>query len=63
MTCGTDEYERGRWDLFEQLTSIEYGKQCYFRQDNGTVYSRRSCKYLTFDQAVEEFILSQAWEY
>jgi hypothetical protein len=50
------EYDRGRWDMFVEITSIEYGKQCYFMQDNGLVYSRRSCNYMTVDQAVTEFL-------
>ena len=27
----------------------------YSKQDDGTVYSRESCQYLTFDQAIDEF--------
>ena len=57
----TNEYFFGRWELFEQLTSIEYGKQCYFLQDNGSVYSRRSGKYMSFAEAVDEFIDAMKW--
>lgn len=31
------------------------GKQYYFRQDDGRVYSRDSGKYMLFDQAIDEF--------
>ena len=50
-----EQLERREWELFERLSSAWFGKQCYFKQDDGTVYSRQSCKYLTFDQAIEEF--------
>ena len=43
------------WYIFDLLSSAWYGKQCYFRQDDGTIYSRKSCKYMTFDQAIDEF--------
>ena len=50
------DYERGRWDMFVLISSIEYGKQCYFLQDDGLVYSRRSCKYMSIEDAVNEFL-------
>lgn len=51
------EYERGRWDMFEEITNAIYGKQCYFLQDdNETVYSRISHKEITKDEAEKEFI-------
>lgn len=43
------------WNVFDLISSVWYGKGAYFRQDDGTVYSRVSCEYLTFDQAVDEF--------
>jgi hypothetical protein len=49
------QLEAREWDLFSLLSSVWHGKQYYFKQDDGTVYSRQSCKYLTFDQAVDEF--------
>lgn len=42
------------WDLFDLVSSAWFGKQCYFRQDDGTVYSRVSGEYMSFDQAVDE---------
>lgn len=46
----------GEWDMFEMITGLLYGKQCYFLESNGIVYSRRTWKYLrTKDEAVKEF--------
>lgn len=49
------QLEAREWDLFDLLSSAWFGKRYYFRQDNGTVYSRASCEYLTLDQAIDEF--------
>ena len=43
------------WDMFVTISSAYWGKQYYFLQDNGAVYSRKSCNYMTFDEAVSEF--------
>lgn len=56
------DYERGRFDMLVTISSVEYGKQCYFLQDDGSVYSRRSCKYMTLEDAVEEFLDAQGWD-
>ena len=49
--------KQGEWDMFELLTTAEYGKQCYFLQDDKqTVYSRISCKYMTVNDAINEWI-------
>lgn len=50
------DYEDGEWDMFKLITSVYYGKQYYFLQDNELVYSRASGKYMTFQQAVDEFL-------
>lgn len=49
------QYELGQWDMFIMLSSAWHGKQYYFLQDNGWVYSRESCRYMTVEQAYEEF--------
>lgn len=49
------EYEKGKWDIFVLLSSAWWGKQYYFLQDNGIVYSRKSGKYMTRDEAYCEF--------
>ena len=48
-------YEQGRWDMFILLSSVWWGKQCYFLQDNNEVYSRKSGKYMSRDEAYHEF--------
>ena len=49
------DFERGRWDMFNLISSVWYGKQCYFMQDNGIVYSRYSGKYMSEEDAYSEF--------
>ena len=49
------EYERGEYELLELLSSAWYGKQYYFRQNNGIIYSRDSGKYMSLDEAISEF--------
>jgi len=56
-------YERGRWDMFELLSSICYDKQMYFLQDDGSVYSRLSGDYLSRDNAIKEFCDLQHWNW
>lgn len=60
-----DEYKRiaeatmedpREWELFSLISAVWYGKDAYFRQDDGMVYSRISGEYMTFDQAVDEFV-------
>lgn len=46
----------GEWDMFDLITSTYYGKGMYFKQDNGTVYSRYSCEYMSMDGAIREFL-------
>ena len=48
--------KQGEWDMFLLITSAYFGKQYYFRQDNGIVYSRESGKYLKEDEAIKEFL-------
>lgn len=46
----------GKWDMFDLITSAYYGKMMYSKQDNGIVYSRYSCKYMSMDEAIMEFL-------
>lgn len=50
------EYEDGEYDMFERISTAYYGKQYYFLQDDESVYSRASHKYMTFRDAVDEFL-------
>ena len=49
-------YADGEWELFTLITSAYYGKEYYFMQDNGLVYSRASCKHMQKDEAISEFL-------
>lgn len=49
-------FEQGEWDMFQTISTAYHGKQYYFLQDNGKVYSRQSGLYLDFEEAVAEFI-------
>lgn len=50
------QYEKGVWDMFELITSAYYGKQYYFLEPLGIVYSRASGKYIKRDEAYREFL-------
>ena len=50
-----DEWSSG-WEMFSLITSTWYGKQCYFIQMNGSVYSRVSGSYMDKDEALKEFL-------
>lgn len=52
----TQPVQEDKWDLFEMISSVWYGKQCYFEQNDGTVYSRLTGRYYTFEDAVKEFV-------
>lgn len=47
---------RGEWDMFDLITSTYYGKRMYFREENGIVYSRHTCRYMTMHDALSEFL-------
>ena len=49
-------YERGEWNMFVAISNTYHGKQYYFLQDNGTVYSRDSGGYMSVQEAYDEFI-------
>lgn len=50
------QYEKGVWDMFELITSVYYGKQYYFLEPSGVVYSRASGKYIKRGDAYSEFV-------
>ena len=43
------------FDVLNETSSAWYGKQYYFLQDDGSVYSRESCRNMTLEEAIEEF--------
>lgn len=55
-TIDIPERKDDAWNMFELVTSVYYGKQYYFLQDDGLVYSRASYKYMTEDAAIDEFL-------
>lgn len=44
------------WNVFELISSAYYGKQYYFKQDNGQVYSRATGAYQSQEDAIADFI-------
>ena len=56
-----DEWSSG-WEMFSLITSVWYGKQYYFMQDNGLVYSRKSHLTMTKDDALNEFLKEIEWD-
>lgn len=55
------EYDRGyadgKWEMFSLITSVFYGKGCYFLDGDGMVYSRWSGKTLrNIDEALNEWL-------
>ena len=51
-----EQQKPGEWDMFELITSTYYGKQYYFLEGNGIVYSRASQKVMTMEDAIDEFL-------
>ena len=50
-------FDDGEWYMFERITSAYYGKEYYFLESDGTVYSRLCCKTLKCkEDAYREFI-------
>ena len=50
-------FKAGQWDMFKLISSIYLGKEYYFEQDDGTVYSRLTCSYLpSKEMAINEFL-------
>jgi len=41
--------------MFITISSAYWGKQYYFREDDGRVYSRETGKYMSFEDACVEF--------
>ena len=49
------DFNSGAFDTLNVLSAAYWGKQYYFAQDNGIVYSRDSGKCMTLDDAITEF--------
>lgn len=37
-----NDFERGEWSMFKQVTNVYFEKEYYFLAEDGTVYSRYS---------------------
>ena len=53
--CDCYLWDATAWDVFDRITSAYHGKQYYFQTGN-KVYSRDSGKYLTQQEALDEFV-------
>jgi hypothetical protein len=51
-----DQYEKGRWDMFQTITDAWFGKRFYFLQGE-KVYSKLSKKLVTKEGAYKEICL------
>lgn len=52
-----EPYLEGKWDMFMTITSAAFGKQYYFEQENGLIYSKHSHSHLkSRDDAYDEFL-------
>ena len=47
---------KAAYAMLELISGVYFGKQYYFEQNNGIVYSRLSNSYITKDRALEEFL-------
>lgn len=56
LTQDKRRYELGEWEMFSLVTSVYHGKQYYFLQPDGTVYSRESGRSLSKVDAYDEFL-------
>lgn len=52
------QYQQGEWDMFLLISSAWYGKQMYFREIGGWVYSRVTSKTMQLNEAIDEFLES-----
>lgn len=56
------QYERGEWDMFNLITSVEYGKQRYFLQDDpDIVYDRDNGEYSKRETIYTNYIKTIEW--
>ena len=49
------DYEWTPFEVLAVLSSAWWGKQYYFEERNGLIYSRYSGEYMTLDKAIAEF--------
>ena len=54
--AGYRKQSEGEWELFNLITSTYHGKQYYFLNKDGSVYSRASHSNMSRDEAINEFL-------
>ena len=57
MSVFKDKIIDAKWEIFELIASAYFGKQYYFLESDGRVYSRYRHKYMSFADAVVEFCM------
>ena len=50
------DYDRGRYEALRLIASAYFGKDYYFDEPDGMIYSRESHAYMTLDDAIAEFM-------
>lgn len=50
------DYDRGRYEVLRLIASAYFGKDYYFDEPSGVVYSRLSHTIMTLDDAIGEFM-------
>lgn len=56
-SCANYDHADSRdWDIFQLITSVAYGKQRFFREDDGRVWDRESGEYMTFEVALDKYL-------
>lgn len=48
--------KEGEWDMFSLITSVYFGKEYYFLEESGVVYSRLSHEHKSREGAIQEFL-------
>ena len=51
-----NDYDRGRYETLRLIASAYFGKDYYFDEPNGMIYSRESHTYMALDDAIAEFM-------
>lgn len=49
-----NDFDRGRREVFELISTAYYGKQTYFLVYD-MVYNRNAAQYMTLDEVIKEF--------
>lgn len=50
------DFELGKWSMFDLISSVILGRQVYILNEDGSVFSRYTCKDMTLADAYNEFL-------